>query len=337
MATRSGSCSATTPSLIHDNVSGRDTVFNWGVFNFRQAHFIARISSKGRMLYAMGGDSMDLVMYAYRYLNRPVRSQELDLTPAQRDTILHRIQVNAQPENIDYRYDYFRDNCATRVRDIIDQALGGQLRAQSQTLSGTTYRWQALRLMQSMKPIVVGVDIGLGRPADRELTKWETMFLPKQLHDFVATMQVRDSTGAMHPLVRDERVLFASTRGPEHDAPPHLFPWLLLGGARDRGCVPLARVARDRRRTRRARRRGDRDRALGVRRRDARRARDAAVGRDGPRVRARERESAPVQSALADSRRVDREVALEGPRRRLDAAIRRRTRVARRARACSRM
>jgi hypothetical protein len=215
--------------LVHDNVSGRDTVFNWGVFSFRQSHFIAHFL-EGRMLYAMGGDSMDLVMYAYRYLNRPVRAQELDLTPAQRDTILHRIQWNIRPENINYRYDYFRDNCATRVRDIIDEALGGQLRAQSQTLSGTTYRWQALRLMQGDKPIVLGVDIGLGRPSDRELTKWETMFLPKQLHDFVATMQVRDSTGATHPLVRDERVLFASSRGPEHDAPPHLFPWLLLGG-----------------------------------------------------------------------------------------------------------
>jgi hypothetical protein len=182
------------------------------------------------MLYAMGGDSLGMVMLAYRYMNRTVRSQELDLSPAQRDTILRRIQVNAQPENINYRYDYFRNNCATRVRDILDDALGGQLRAQSQTLSGTTYRWHALRLMQSDKPIVVGVDIGLGRPSDRELTKWETMFLPKQLHDFVSTMKVRDSTGAMHPLVRDERVLFESTRGPEPDAPPRLGPWLLLGG-----------------------------------------------------------------------------------------------------------
>src|SRR5258705_11008801 len=106
---------------------------------------------QGTNIYAMGNDSLGLVMYAYRYMNRPVRSQELDLTPAQRDTILHTIQVNARPENINYRYDYFRNNCATRVRDIINQALGGQLYAQSPTLTGTTDRSQALRLMQSMK------------------------------------------------------------------------------------------------------------------------------------------------------------------------------------------
>jgi hypothetical protein len=215
--------------LIHDNVSGRDTVFNWGVFNFRQTNFIPRFL-KGEMLYAMGGDSLGLVMLAYRYWNRSVVSQELDLTPAQRDTILARIRWNAQPENINYRYDYYRENCTTRIRDMLDEALGGQLKAQSQAPSGTTYRWHTLRLMQGNKPIVLGVDIGLGRPADRELTKWQEMFLPKQLHDFVATMQVRDSTGAMHPLVRGERVLFESTRGPEPTQPPRMAPWLLAAG-----------------------------------------------------------------------------------------------------------
>lgn len=214
---------------IHDNVTGRDTVFNWGVFNFRQSRFIPRFL-KGTMLYAMGSDSKEWVLTAYRYMNRSVVSQELDLSPAQRDSVLEQIQINARPENIDYRYDYFRDNCATRVRDILDRALGGQLKAQAQTPSGTTYRWHTLRLMQGDRPIVIGVDIGLGRPADRELMKWQTMFLPKQLHDFVATLQVRDSTGAMHPLVRNESVLFQSTRGPEPAGPPRLWPWLMLSG-----------------------------------------------------------------------------------------------------------
>lgn len=215
--------------LIHDNTTGRDTVFNWGVFDFHQERFIPRFL-QGRMLYSMGSDSLGWVMLAYRYLNRPVRMQELDLTPPQRETILRRIQWNTQPENVNYRYDYFQDNCATRIRDIIDEALGGQLRAQAQTPSGTTYRLEALRLMQGDKPIALGVDIGLGRPADRELTKWQEMFLPRKVHDFVATMQVRDSAGGTHPLVKNETVLFASTRDAEAEQPPKFGPWLLLGG-----------------------------------------------------------------------------------------------------------
>jgi hypothetical protein len=74
------------------------------------------------------------------------------------------------------------------------------------------------------------VDIGLGEPSDEQLTTWTAMFLPRVLHDFAARLQVRDSAGATHPLVRNERVLFQSTRGPEATAPPRLAAWLLLAG-----------------------------------------------------------------------------------------------------------
>ncbi|HSQ29039.1 MAG TPA: DUF4105 domain-containing protein [Gemmatimonadaceae bacterium] len=214
---------------IHDNVTNRDTVFNWGVFSFRQPHFIARFL-KGMMLYSMGGDSMENILLEYKYWNRSVVAQELDLLPAQKDTILAAIRWNALPENVNYRYDYFRDNCSTRVRDLIDRALGGPIAVQARSLTGTTYRWHTLRLMQSNAPIVLGVDVGLGRPGDTDLTKWQEMFLPRKLHDFVAKVRVVDAAGTMHPLVKSERVLFQANRGPEPDAPPELGIWLLLGG-----------------------------------------------------------------------------------------------------------
>ena len=210
---------------IHDNVTRRDSVFNWGVFDSRQPYFIPRFL-KGLMLYQMGGETLDEVLYEYRYFNRDVVSQELDLTTAQKDTILEIIRVNAQPENLKYRYDYFRNNCSTRPRDILDRALGGQIRAQSQRLVDRTYRSEALRLMQLNQPLVTGVDIGLGEPADHQLTQWEDMFLPKELHDFVGNLQVKDSTGATHPLVRSRVVLFQSTRGPEPASPPNMVLWL---------------------------------------------------------------------------------------------------------------
>jgi hypothetical protein len=215
---------------IHDLVTNRDTVFNWGVFDFRQPHFIQRFL-KGTMLYSMGGDSMDNILLEYHYWNRSVVAQELDLTAEQKDSVLAAIQRNAQPENIQYRYDYFRDNCSTRVRDILDHALGGSLRKEAAGLTGTTYRWHALRLMQVLPAIMLGVDIGLGRPADFDLSKWQAMFLPRQLHDFLAGIVVTNGAGAGHPLVRREMVLFQSTRpGAEPDAPPRFGVWALLGG-----------------------------------------------------------------------------------------------------------
>jgi hypothetical protein len=216
---------------IHDDVTNRDTVFNWGVFDSHQPHFIVHFL-QGLMLYRMGGDSMDQTLYAYHYLNRTLTAQELDLSAAEKDSLLHLIRTNAEPQNLTYRYDYFVDNCSTRPRDLLDAVLGGQLRAQTNRPSGTTYRWHTIRLMQGDVPLMLGVDIGLGEPSDREITQWQEMFLPRALHDFVATLKVRDGTGAMHPLVRSERVLYQATgRDPEPGIPPALSIWLWPAGA----------------------------------------------------------------------------------------------------------
>src|SRR5689334_12000370 len=113
-----------TAILLHDNVTNRDTVFNWGVFDSHQPHFIPHFL-QGLMLYQMGGQTLPDLLYQYQYFNRSVVSQELDLTTAQKDSLLHLIQINARPENVQYRYDYFVDNCSTRPRDLLDLVLGG--------------------------------------------------------------------------------------------------------------------------------------------------------------------------------------------------------------------
>jgi hypothetical protein len=215
--------------MIRSDRTGRDTVFNWGVFDFRQPNFILHFLENLNS-YQMGGETLDTLLAHYRYWNRSVTAQELNLTTAQKDTLLAVIRENARPENLSYRYDYFIDNCATRPRDILDRVLGGQLRVGADSFPGTSYRWHTLRLMQGNIPLVLGVDIGLGEPSDRPTTKWQEMFLPRELHDWVATRQVRDSSGALRPLVRGERVLFQSSREPEATAPPPLGRWLWPAG-----------------------------------------------------------------------------------------------------------
>jgi Domain of unknown function (DUF4105) len=233
---------------VHDRSTGADAVWNWGVFDFKQPLFIPHFL-QGRMLYTMGAESLDQMLTNYRYWNRSVTSQVLDLTPAQRLELKEMIAVNARPENADYRYDYFRDNCSTRVRDILDRVLGGQIRAAAAArMTETTYRWHALRLMQGDGPLVTGVDIALGRPSDRRLSMWDEMFLPQKLHDFLAEMRITDSTGQSRPLVASEHVLFQATRAPEPAGPPSLAAWPLFAGLLLSGLIMWAgtRAARAR-------------------------------------------------------------------------------------------
>lgn len=213
---------------IRDTVTMRDTVINWGVFDRDQPNFIPHFL-EGLMLYSVGGNRMADVLYSYRYWDRSVTSQELDLSATQKDSLLAIMRANFLPENVNYRYDYFVDNCATRPRDILDRVLGGQLRVGADSLTNTSYRFHALRLMQGNLPLALGVDLGLGRPSDRPITKWQEMFLPRKLHDWVATRRIRDSTGALKPLVLSDRVLFQSSRPVEAEVPPS-FGWLWLAG-----------------------------------------------------------------------------------------------------------
>jgi hypothetical protein len=103
---------------------------------------------QGRMLYWVADGDALLTQMAYNRDNRAVEIQELALTPAQRVVVRDYIAWNMREENRFYRYDYFRDNCSTRVRDVLDLALGGELKSQfSAAPSGMSFRDEARRLM----------------------------------------------------------------------------------------------------------------------------------------------------------------------------------------------
>lgn len=215
---------------VHDADTHTDLVYNWGVFDFRAPNFILHFL-QDRNMYKVDTLSMAGTMYEYRAWNRSVTAQRLNLSNTQKLQLVQFLQWNERPENQQYRYDYFRDNCSTRARDALDRVLGGRIRALTEHApSGTTYRRETLRLMQSDQPVVSGVDIGLGRLSDRPITVYQEMFLPRKLHDFVATMQVPDSAGHPQPLVAAEQVMFQAARPPEATTVPNfILPFLIAG------------------------------------------------------------------------------------------------------------
>jgi len=215
---------------IHDSLRQTDIAYNWGLFDFNAADFFPRFL-KGDMLYSMGGFDLGATIEVYREANRPVWAQELNLTPAQRVSIASFIEWNNRPENRFYRYDYFRDNCSTRVRDVLDRALGGLIKQRTQEQpSGTTYRWHTQRLTQGDPWVYVGTLIGLAHPVDHPISIWEEMFLPVRLRNDIRALRIRDETGAMVPLVKREMTLFASTREAEPTEPTSHIPVYFIVG-----------------------------------------------------------------------------------------------------------
>ena len=216
--------------LIQDEDSGREASYNWGVFSFGQVDFVPRLI-RGTMLYSMGVYDPDSSLAEYRRAGRPVWIQELALTPSQRWELLSLVEENALPENRDYRYDYYRDNCSTRVRDMLDRVLGGQLESQfSSDTTAATYRWHTRRLLRDLPQYYLGIQFVLGPTADDPITRWEEMFLPLSLMDGVREVQLPDGIGGFRSLVSGERVLFDPGRPEPPSSPPFAFPLFLAIG-----------------------------------------------------------------------------------------------------------
>lgn len=199
---------------IHDAANGTDIAYHWGVFDFRDKDFYPNFI-RGKMRYMMGAFDFNETIDFYRQSNRTVWAQELNLLPAQRYSLAQFVAWNVRPENRYYRYDYYRDNCSTRVRDALDGAIGGIIRKTFVNVAtSTTYRFHTERLTQDDWPIFTGTMAGLGQPTDRPITAYEEMFLPVKLKDHLQTVRI-SSNGVSVPLVKSERVLVEATRAPE--------------------------------------------------------------------------------------------------------------------------
>src|ERR1041384_1664537 len=221
--------------LIHDAAAGTDRLYDYGRFSFKQAHFFLKFA-RGEMWYSMGeSDDPDAVVRFYAAEGRRIWLQELDLTPAQRLKLRAFLEWNIRPENAGYAYDYYRDNCSTRIRDALDLALGGPIRRYGVRPSGMTWREETRRLDEHNPLLYTGLMIGLGRPVDLEMSRWEQMFLPIRLRAHLDSVSVTGPDGVARPVVRAGRVVSEGGRWPVPERPHdwtlrYLAAGIALGG-----------------------------------------------------------------------------------------------------------
>jgi hypothetical protein len=215
---------------ISDRARGTDMTYNWGMFDFNQPHFIWRFVTGDTKYWMEPIDYASMVRY-YRQNNRSILAQELNLSPAQRLKLQQFLTLNALPQNKFYRYDYYRDNCSTRLRDALDHALSGQLQlATVSRKTEGTYRWHTQRLMTGDLPLYTGVTLALGHPADKPLSMWQEMFLPVRMANALRSVTVADTAGTQIPLVKSEMAIFTAGRSPEPaDAPNYLPIFVAVG------------------------------------------------------------------------------------------------------------
>ena len=240
-------------ALLVREPGGSNRLYNYGIFDFHQKNFFLNFA-RGQMLYRLDEAPLEWALQPYRAEGRWALEQQLALTAAQAQEAAAFLAWNVQPQNADYRYDYFLSNCSTKTRDVIDQVLDGQLRAQLEPRAGRgSFRSEVLDLMAPVPALMIGMDLGLGSRVDARLTAWQDAFIPMRLMDELRSLRITRGDRDDQSLVAQERWLL-----PPLDADlapptaPRLWPALLLTGVLVAGLLaglhrsrryPLARVA----------------------------------------------------------------------------------------------
>jgi hypothetical protein len=224
--------------------NGQGLVYNFGTFAFDSPALIPKFL-RGKFMYWLSVAGAEDTMQSYAAANRSILAQELDLTPGQRLNLWQALRVNARPENREYLYDYFYDNCSTRVRDAIDRVVDGRVRAAGQVPAQLTFRDHAVRMTADFWPEAVGIDLALGRPADVPINRWAEAFLPERLAALLRTVRIPDGAGGERNLVKAEKVVFQDVRPAKPAQPPDWTPYfLLIGLAAGGALVALGRLGK---------------------------------------------------------------------------------------------
>jgi hypothetical protein len=215
--------------VVEDQRLRQSRLYNYGMFSFDE-RMLARYAM-GRLEFWVDDASPGSTFRFYRSLNRDVRLQELNLTSAQKVELGRLLAENVLPENREYLYHHYNDNCVTRLRDGIDKVLGGQFEKEMSGPGRMTLRDHTRRYTDVGPAMSLLLDFLMNDEIDKPVTRWQEAFLPDELERQADAMQVMGEDGMARPLVaRTVTVYEAQGRPRTPEQPPRYAPVLLLLG-----------------------------------------------------------------------------------------------------------
>lgn len=186
---------------VLDPANRLDRCYNYGTFDFEQPNFIVKFC-RGKLLYFLDIEPYKGFERGNLLDQRSMKEQILNLNTEQKQLLFNHLQENAREENRYYKYDFFYDNCATRIRDIVEKTFAQSLAWDSSSLAmGTTMRQLLFPYMSDKPWTLFGMNLALGYAADRHALAKDFMFLPDFMYEMFAGARINGSA----PLVVGER------------------------------------------------------------------------------------------------------------------------------------
>ncbi|MGY5354035.1 Lnb N-terminal periplasmic domain-containing protein [Wenyingzhuangia sp. IMCC45467] len=201
---------------VKDPAHNIDRVYNYGTFDFNTPNFYLKFC-KGQLLYQLSSYEYKYFPYEYYKENRWIKSQVLNFTKEENQKIFDYLEWNALAENKDYLYDFFYDNCATKMYEVIEKSVGKIDFNYSEFPKDLTHRDLIHKYLAKNSWSKFGIDLALGAVIDKKATLKQYMFLP----DYVYS-GLKDSTINGKKLVKNDGFIL-----PDHQLALPKTPFLL--------------------------------------------------------------------------------------------------------------
>ncbi|MDT7829841.1 DUF4105 domain-containing protein [Pricia sp. S334] len=179
-------------SAIHveDPSMDIDAIYNYGTFDFTTPNFYTKFA-RGKLNYTLSRQRYPYFLMGYEQEKRWVKQQVLDLSLDQRQALFEFLETNYLPGNRDYKYDFFYNNCATKIWDVLKDVYGDKLQLDENYLDELyTHRQLIHQNVPKNSWSGFGIDLALGSVIDDMATPKEHMFLPEYVMKQLGSAQL---------------------------------------------------------------------------------------------------------------------------------------------------
>ena len=195
---------------VQDPMMQLDIIYNYGIFDFYAPNFYTNFI-KGKLTYTLGRQYFSDFLFEYEMENRSVKEQVLRLDKNSRDRLFNFLEKNYRPENRDYAYDFFFNNCATKIRDLIgENGLISGIQINQATDLKKTFRDLLSENLAANSWALFGINLALGAKVDKIVAPREYQFLPTYLSESLEILTIRGL-----PLVENDRMSYESKPKPK--------------------------------------------------------------------------------------------------------------------------
>ena len=214
---------------IENKETGENLFYDFGNFSFYSDNFYQGFAM-GRMMYLGLVTPTDYFISYSLMEDRNFTIYPLNLGDEELLELDNKLQWWVRPENREYLYDYYLNNCSTIIRDILNDVTDGELKRFTESCPDLDFRHYSRTGADPSLFSEILLHYLLCSDLDKPISAWDKMFLPQAVADYALEMEYTGRDDETRKLAGDGTVLKSSTRRPVPEKPRMLWPIMLIMG-----------------------------------------------------------------------------------------------------------